>query len=89
MALIDSVLGIFKILIEQTGSACTGIVCCLVLPVVGEPYSPTTGHCRWKPGKPTHQWNCSSSVEPFKACVDASASMVVVTRSKYPVPTSR
>jgi hypothetical protein len=35
------------------------------------------------------QWNCSSSVEPLRACVDASASMVVVTRSKYPVPTSR
>ena len=28
------------------------------------------------------QWNCSSSVEPFKACVEASLSTVVVTLSK-------
>jgi len=28
------------------------------------------------------QWNCSSSVLPLRACVDASASMVVVTASK-------
>jgi hypothetical protein len=40
------------------------------------------------PGRPgpdafeTVQWNCSSSVDPLRACVDASASTVVVTRSK-------
>ena len=28
------------------------------------------------------QWNCSSSVDPFKACVEASLSTVVVTLSK-------
>ena len=33
--------------------------------------------------------NCSSSVDPFNAPVDASRSIVVVTASKYPVPTSR
>src|SRR5690349_5237064 len=33
--------------------------------------------------------NCSSSVDPFRAAVEALASIVVVTASKYPVPTSR
>jgi hypothetical protein len=34
-------------------------------------------------------WNCSASVEPDRATVSAFGEIAEVTRSKYPVPTSR